>query len=170
MKSPPSYVLDTNTILDLYFGGILEEIFKLPCFFVVTDLLTNELRHPPFGTLVKLGLHVEPLTSAEVGEITDVLEEYPKPSYQDISVLVLARSRKTILITGDMDLRHVAMALGVDCYGTCWLIDFLANQQIITFSEAIEAYELIRKKPRYPPKEECRNLLSQWKRNQKLFD
>jgi hypothetical protein len=170
LKSPPSYVLDTNTILDLYFGDILDEIFKLPCFFVVTDLLTNELRHPPFRTLVKLGLHVEPLTSGEVGEITEILKEYPRPSYQDISVLVLARSRKTILITGDTDLRHVAMALGVDCYGTCWLIDFLANQHIITFTEAIEAYERIRRKPRFPPKEECRNLLSQWKRNRKLLE
>lgn len=170
MKSPPSYVLDTNTILDLYFGEILEEIFKLPCYFIVTDFLTNELRHPPFSTLAKLGLRVEPLTSTEVGEITDILKDYSRPSYQDISVLVLARSRKTILITGDTDLRLVAIALGVDCYGTCWLIDFLANQHIITFTEAIVAYERIRKKPRHPPKEECRNLLSLWKRNHKLLE
>jgi hypothetical protein len=163
-------VLDTNTILDLYFGEILSEIFKLPCIFIVSDFLTIELRDPPFGTLSNLGLRVESLNSAEVGEITEIMAQYPKPSYQDISVLVLAKSRKTILITGDTDLRHAAMTLGVDCYGTCWLIDYLANQRIITYTEAIEAYERIRIKPRYPPKEECRNLLSHWKRNKKLLD
>jgi predicted nuclease of predicted toxin-antitoxin system len=142
----------------------------MPCTFIVTDFLTVELRDPPFDTLLELGLRVESLNSAEVGEITDISTKYPKPSYQDISVLVLAKSRKTILITGDTDLRHVARVHGVDCYGTCWLIDYLANQNIITFTEAIEAYELIQRKPRYPPKEECRDLLSRWKRSQKLFD
>lgn len=163
-------MLDTNTILDLYFGDVLEEIFQLPCTFIVTDFLTIELHDPPFHTLSELGLRVESLNSDEVREISEILSEYPKPSYQDISVMVLARSRGTILITGDVDLRHVAMAKGVDCYGTCWLIDYLANQHIITFTEAIEAYELIQRKPRYPPKEECRALSSQWKQKQKLLD
>ena len=141
MRTPPSYVLDTNTILDLYFGEILHEIFELPCTFIVTDLLTIELRDPPFHTLSELGLRVESLNPDEVGEIIEIMAEYPKPSHQDISVMLLARSRRTILITGDVDLRHVAMVKDVDCYGTCWLIDYLTNQHIITFTEAIEAYE-----------------------------
>lgn len=170
MSASPFYVIDSNAIFDLFFGNVLERIFLLPCKFIVTDLLKIELIHPPFHLLSKMGLLVERLNSDEIKEISDIMAKYPKPSHIDISVLVLAKSKKTILITGDEDLRHAAIAHGVDCYGTCWLIDYLTDQRLITYTEAIEAFDLIRKKPRYPPKDECRYFLSQWKSKRKLFD
>lgn len=93
---------------------------------------------------------------------------YSKPSYYDISVLVLAQSKNTVLITGDEALRNAAADNSVDCRGTCWLIDYLANERIITFTEAIAAYNVILKKPRFPPKDECKALLIIWKQRQKL--
>jgi len=170
LNAPQFYVLDTNTILDLYFGNLLTKIFQLPCKFVVTDFLTFELKNPPFHTLETMGVLVESLTPDQITELTEMMREYEKPSYEDISVLVLAKSKKTILITGDEDLRHAAIQNGVQCNGTCWLIDYLANQVIITYTEAIAAYQLIRKKPRYPPNDECRTLLSQWKQRKKLLE
>jgi len=93
---------------------------------------------------------------------------FPKPSYYDISVLVLAQSRNTVLITGDEALRSAAADTCVDCRGTCWLIDYLANERIITYTEAIAAYNAMLKKPRFPPKDECKALLTVWKQRQKL--
>jgi len=98
------------------------------------------------------------------------MERYPKPSYYDLSVLVLARSKHTILITGDDALRNAAADNGVDCHGTCWLIDYLANEGLITYTEAIVAYQVIVKKPRYPPKNECKALLAHWRQRQKLLE
>lgn len=99
-----------------------------------------------------------------------MLGKYEKPSYEDISVLVLAKAKNTILITGDEALRHAAADNSVDCHGTCWLIDYIANQTLISFSEAIAAYDLIRKNRRNPPFEECKALLLQWKQRQKLLE
>jgi hypothetical protein len=65
------------------------------------------------------------------------------------------------LITGDEALRHAAADNSVNCHRTCWLIDYLANERLIT--EAIAAYNPIVKKPRYPPKDECKNLNPVWK-------
>ncbi len=117
-----------------------------------------------------MGLVFEPLTSEEMSGISPMMGRYPRPSYYDITVLILARSRNTILITGDEALRNAAADNGVDCRGTCWLIDYLASEGLITYSEAIAAYQMILKKPRYPPKEECRTLLAGWKRRQKLLE
>jgi len=162
------YVLDTNTIIDLHFGKLLDKVFQLPCKFLITDLLREELLNPPFDVLAEMGLLVDSLTSEEVGEIPIMMGRYPKPSYYDISVLILARTKNTILITGDEALRNAAADNSVECRGTCWLIDYLANEGLITYTEAIAAYNVILKKPRYPPKDECRALLAMWKQRQKL--
>lgn len=162
------YVLDTNTIIDLHFGKLLEKIFRLPCNFLVTDILSEELLNPPFDSLAEMGLGVGTLTEEEVGEIPVMMAKYPEPSLYDISVLILARSRNTVLITGDQALRRAAADNSVDCHGTCWLIDYLADQGLITYAEAIAAYTIIVNKPRYPPKEECKALLVHWRQRQKL--
>jgi rRNA-processing protein FCF1 len=170
LNAPQFYVLDTNTIIDLYFGKLLEKIFQLPCKFIITDLLSEELQNPPFRRLSDLGLLVVNLNPDEVAEMSEMMGRYPKPSYYDISVFILAKSRKTILITGDEALRHAALANGVECCGTCWLINYLIEESLISNTEAIAAYDVIRKKPRYPPKDECRALLSQWKQKRKLLE
>jgi hypothetical protein len=166
----PSYVVDTNTLIDLHFCNLLPRIFTLPCTFIITDFLRHEIRFPPFDELSRMGLIVEPLTSAEVAEISELLEIYDKPSYEDISVLILAKSQNTILISGDENLRHVAVQIGVTCYGTCWLLDFLASQSIIAYKDAISAYQVMQQNRRNPPKNECKNLLSEWRKKSKMLD
>ena len=161
-------MVDTNTIFDLHFGKLLQIAFRLPCKFVITNLIIRELRNPPFHTLSSMGLLVENLSPDGVKELMEMMGRYEGPSYQDISVLVLAKARNTVLITGDEALRRAAADNSVDCHGTCWLIDYLANQSLITYSEAIAAYDLIRKNRRNPPFDECKSLLAGWRQRQKL--
>jgi hypothetical protein len=170
LSAQQSYVLDTNTIIDLHFGKLLQRVFRLPCHFVVTDILREELLNPPFDSLAEMGLLDESLTGDEVTEIQAFMDRYPELSHYDVSVLILARSKNTVLISGDEALRNAAADNGVDCHGTCWLIDFLVSEGIITCSEAIGAYNVIRDKPRYPPKEECHALLAGWKQRKKLLE
>ena len=168
MSVLPCYVLDTNTIIDLHFGGLLDRVFRLPCTFSVTDSLADEFLDPPFHVLQELGLVFEPLAEEEVADISSFMEKYPLPSFYDITVLLLARSKNTVLITGDIALRNAAADNGVDCRGTCWLIDYLAKEGHITYSEAITAHQMIREKNQHPPWEECKTLLTQWRLRQRL--
>jgi hypothetical protein len=161
-------VVDTNTIFDLHYGKLLQIVFRLPCKFLITNLIIHELRHPPFHELASMGLLVENLKPDEVKELRDMMAKYEEPSYEDLSVLVLAKAKNTVLITGDDALRRAAADNCVDCHGTCWLIDYLANQTLISFSDAIAAYDLIRKNRRNPPFDECKNMLGRWKQRQKL--
>lgn len=168
MSDPHCYVVDTNTIFDLHYGKLLQVTFRLPCNFVITNFIIRELRNPPFHTLSSMGLLVEKLGPDGVKELMQMMDRYEGPSYQDISVLVLAKSKNTVLITGDEALRRAASDNGVDCHGTCWLIDYLASESLISYSEAIAAYDLIRKNRRNPPSEECKALLTGWRQRQKL--
>lgn len=161
-------MVDTNTIFDLHYGKLLPIAFRLPCKFVITNLIIHELQNPPFHTLSSMGLLVENLKPDEVKELMEMMGRYDEPSYEDISVLVLAKARNTVLITGDEALRKAATDNCVDCHGTCWLIDYLASQTLISFSEAIAAYDLIRKNRRNPPFDECKTLLARWKQRQTL--
>lgn len=165
---PQFYVVDTNTIFDLHYGNLLQITFRLPCKFVITTFIIRELKNPPFHTLSTMGLLVEKLSSEGVAELLGMMEKYEGPSYEDISVLVLAKTKNTVLITGDDALRRAAADNSVDCHGTCWLIDYLANQSLITYSQAIAAYDLIRKNRRNPPFDECKALLAGWRQRQKF--
>lgn len=168
LNAPQYYVLDTNTIIDLYFGRILPKIFELPCRFSVTDFLASEFHEPPYNVLDELGLQFESLSSEEVAEISPIREQYPKTSFYDVSVLILARSRNTVLITGDRALRIAAENNGVDCRGTCWLIDYLAREGLVSYTEAIEAYKVMKEEYQHPTWEECQALLNEWRKRQKL--
>jgi rRNA-processing protein FCF1 len=168
--NPQQYVIDTNTLIDLHCGQLFPFIFQLPCVFIVSDFIVYELRYLPFQTLLTMGLVVESLSSEGIVEISSMMGRYEKPSYADLSVLVLARSKNTILITGDEPLRYAAVENGVNCFGTCWLIDFLADQKIISYAQAIAAYQLIQKNKRFPPRDECKTLLSKWKQRRKLLE
>lgn len=166
--NPQRYVVDTNTIIDLHCGKLLPIIFHLPCRFIITDLIIHELRNPPFQELATMGLLVESLPSEQVMEISAMMGRYDGPSYEDLSVLVLAKAKNTVLITGDGALRRAAVDNCVDCHGTCWLIGYLADQELITYAQAITAYKLIQNSKRFPPKDECDALLKIWKQRQKL--
>ena len=169
-RNPQRYVVDTNTIIDLHCGQLLSFVFQLPCIFITTDFIAYELRNPPFHALSKMGLSVESLSSEQIVEISATLERYDNLSYADSSGLVLAKSKKTILITGDELLRHASVEYGVNSYGTCWLIDYLADQKLISYAQAIAAYQLIQKNKRFPPRDECKTLLSKWKQRHKILD
>ncbi len=117
-----------------------------------------------------MGLRIESLSAEEIVEISMMMGRYEQPSYADLSGLVLAKSKKTILITGDKSLQYAAIENGVICYGTCWLIDYLADQKLISYADAISAYNQMRKNRRYPPFDECKALLTRWKQRKKLLE
>lgn len=166
---PPLYVIDTNAIIDLLEADLIADLFLLPCRFVVSDFVQKELLHPPFTTLVDLGLSVQSLSQDSVHELMDLIDRYPHPSYADLSVLVLAKQVKRPLLTGDRALIHVAVAHGVEWCGTCWLLDYMVNSRVITPEKAISSLQKMRLQKRNPPQDECRQTILQWKKYQGLF-
>ena len=115
-----------------------------------------------------MGLQVENLSPENVEELIALMARVPKSHRMQISGSCTLQNPGTrFYITGDKALLRAAADNSVDCRGTCWLIDYLANQSIITFSGAIAAYDRY-KKPAESPFDECRALIAQWKQRQKM--
>ena len=117
-------VSDTSILIDLERGGLLEDLFKLEHAFVVPDLLYERELKGDLGTrLVALGLRIEELSPAELSDATTVRRQYSVLSTPDTFAFAIARARTWTLLTGDGDLRNLAVQEGVTTHGVLWVFD-----------------------------------------------
>lgn len=126
-------VSDTSVLVDLERGQCLEACFKLPgCEFVVPDLLyKRELAQSGGPDLCKLGLKVEPLSSAEVSSAQGLRQGQPKLSLPGAYAFTLAQTRTWTLLTGDGELRNLAQHHKMAMHGVLWVFDQLFDGQIM---------------------------------------
>lgn len=102
---------DTNIWIDLKLTNIIEKVFLLPYELAVPDILYND----------------EVVETAERSGMTN------RVSFNDLTTLVVAKSRGYILVTGDGNLRKIAKSENVELRGTIWLIDEMVSNNILEF-------------------------------------
>ncbi len=164
MDSPPERVTDTNFWIDLHVAHLLDEVFRLPCQWVIPDIVLAELQEPDPRTLRDRGLKEAELSGELVAEISGLATRYPKPSLKDLSALVLANSTGITLITGDGDLRAAAENEGVDVHGTLWVLDEMVSTQIIESRRAADALDAMVQQGRRLPEPDVEARLRRWRR------
>src|SRR5688572_15281334 len=116
-------VSDTSVLIDLERGGFVDSCFRLSMEFAVPDLLyVRELADYGGPDLIRLGLRVEELTSAELTLAQDTRSAHPKLSLPDAYAYALASARGWTLLAGDGELRGLASAQNVACRGVLWVL------------------------------------------------
>jgi rRNA-processing protein FCF1 len=158
------FVTDSNIWIDLYFGELLEEVFKLPFKFMAPDVIIEELETPSGQDLVVLGLKEKELSPFLVSEVVELKGKYPRPSINDLFALCLARHLRLILLTGDGELRKAAKKERVEVHGILWLLDVMVKRKVITPARAIKALELMLAHGSRLPQRECRKRFKRWGR------
>jgi predicted nucleic acid-binding protein len=119
-------VSDTSVLIDLERGGLLESIFTLPHEFAVPDVLYEREMNGQWGErLVALGLRVEEVSVAGVGNALRYRQQRTVLSVPDSFALALAKEREWLLLTGDGQLRELAGDERVECHGVLWLLDIM---------------------------------------------
>src|SRR5215208_1900721 len=142
-------VCDTSVLLDLERGALVECCFRLPFELAMPDLLYCRELEPHGGPdLVKLGLRIEALTSQELSSVQTLWGEQPKLSLPDAYAYTLASTRQWTLLCGDGELRTLALARQVDCFGVLWLCDQLFDGRTIETSLLVASLEAIVTHPR----------------------
>jgi hypothetical protein len=142
-------VSDTSVLIDLERGGFLDSCFKLPFEFAVPDLLyERELAEFGGPELVARGLRVVELNGDEVTIAQTVRGAHPKLSLPDAFAYSLASARKWILLSGDSELRALAQAQQVTCFGVLWLLDQLFDGAVIEATVIATGLESIAAHPR----------------------
>jgi predicted nucleic acid-binding protein len=162
--SRPWYVVDTNILIDFYWGDLLKALFALPVTFLVPDVIVAELEAPDGEQLLAWGLQSMSLTGEQVVEVMELAAVHRAPSINDLFALVLARARAALLLTGDGALRRLAESEGVEVHGTLWLLDELVQCAVIPSQRAAEGLERMLAYGRRLPEDECKRRLRQWRR------
>jgi len=159
-------VSDTSVLIDLERGRLLEEMFLLPFEFAVPDLLyARELVGPLGDQLVRSGLRVEELTSAEVSRATTVRRQNVGLSIADTFAFAIAESRQWTLLTGDSGLRELAVAERLETHGVLWLFDQLADGNHVELDKLRVGLNTISSHPRCRlPAQEVRQRLVRFTR------
>jgi len=123
-------VSDTSVLIDLERGGLLEVAFRLPCEFVVPDLLyKRELASYNGPRLVELGLRIEALDEHGLRQAIAYRASAPALSLADCFALALAKIHDWTLLAGDSALRALALAEQVEHHGVLWIFDRLLEHQ-----------------------------------------
>ena len=106
--SRPRCVVDANVLIDFHRGRLLEALFELPLAFLTPDVIVEKLEIPDGRALLAQGLRSVSLTGEQVAAVVTLATVHRRPSVNDLIALVLARSEKAILLTGDKAARQVA--------------------------------------------------------------
>jgi hypothetical protein len=142
-------VSDTSVLIDLERGQFLDSCFRLPFEFAVPDLLyARELSAYGGPALVACGLRIEELTSEEVSAAQQVRSVRPKLSLPDAFAYSLASARGWTLLTGDGELRALALAEQMPFFGVLWVLDQLFDGKVIEAATVIAGLEAISAHPR----------------------
>lgn len=134
---------DASCLIDLHKVNLVEAMLRLPCDFVVAlPVAYNEVLDftaEDWACFSDAGLEKVDLDPGQVGRAIDHQSQNAKLSAEDCFSLVLAQDCKdSILLTGDAELRSVAIEKGCEVHGVLWVADELHSRGLIAESELAE--------------------------------
>ena len=163
MVSRYRYVTDASILIDVVNGGVVHEMFQLPCIFLTSDLIADiELKNPPYSEYQSEGLRKKGLSKSQSEAIDEIRRSHKNLSIYDISAFILARDQKIILLTGDDALMNFAGSHGVEVHGILWILDELVTNELINKKEAARSLQQIIAHNSYLPKRECAERIANW--------
>jgi hypothetical protein len=142
-------VSDTSILIDLERGSLLQAAFSCGLTMIVPDLLYERELEPENGPFLrKLGLGVVALTPEEVTYAQRLKAECKNLSLPDCFALSCAARTDHVLVTGDSSLRNEAIVRLGKAYGLLWMLDRMAESQIISRAQLYDGLSRIAAHPR----------------------
>jgi hypothetical protein len=142
-------VSDTSILIDLERGGLLEAAFTCGLTMVVPDLLYDRELEPENGSFLrKLGLGVVALTAHELTYAQRLKAECKNLSLPDCFALSCATRTDHVLVTGDGSLRNEAIARLGKVYGLLWVLDRMAESEVVANAQLYDGLSRIAAHPR----------------------
>lgn len=165
-------VSDTNIFIDLVKLELLGDFFSLPWDIHTTDFVISELEVPEQKAAVtafikRKKLTVGKLDAEEVGIIVERSEETGgKISITDFSVCHYAQKNNYTLLTGDMNLRKVAIKENISVHGILFLFDEFVKHAILPPEFAADTLKKLKEINTRLPLDEVNTRINKWENNQ----
>ncbi len=139
---------DTNIWVDFKTIHAMSLPFKLQYYYLMSnDAILDELLSPPGfkDELIHLGLIPTELDDAELNLVYAYGYKYPQLSAYDTFAMAIAKNRSIILLTGDNNLRKIALSEDVTVKGTLWIFEELFEKEYISKVEYLYYLQEIQK-------------------------
>lgn len=161
-------VSDTNIFIDLISVGLQEKLFLLPIEIHTTDMVIFEIkREGQSGIMIDLinkgYLSVKTYTSEEMLQFLQARHRKYNLSLADYSVLTYSKENSYILLTGDGNLRKVALSEGVEVHGSIYIINMMVEYNIISTLEGAEVLDTLKNINQRLPKVQLDILINKWR-------
>lgn len=155
---------DTNIWIDLKYVNLVDEVFKLPYDIGVPNILFDEeLKDTDSEILLKNNINILEMTIDEMLETSEMFNNTTGVSFNDLTTLVVSHKRNCTLVTGDGNLRKLALSKNVNLRGSIWLLDELVEHKIISKHKAYEACNTLLNSSRRLPQNELKKRIQKWK-------
>ena len=133
MTGQKKCIIDASILLDFIEGGIFDTLFSLPFDFSTSDIVADEIsRSYSPSELREFGLKILGLEAEQILMIETLQIEHIELSPNDLSVYILARQHRSLLISGDGPLRELADSHKVEYHGTLWLLEELTEKDLLS--------------------------------------
>ncbi len=163
MAVPPRpHIVDASVLIDLEHGGLIDELFLLRHGWSAPDVVLGEVMEPLGSLLAGQGLKILTLEPEQIQEVARLRGIHKGVSANDLFCLILAKSQRGTLITGDMPLRKAAESEGVKVRGTLWILDELVENKVIPGERAVDALQRMIKSGGRFPQEEVTKRHKRW--------
>lgn len=162
-------ISDTNILIDMESGELMDKLFALPMQFGIPDLLYYEEIEPGTPGLDDLGLQVMEVDGEWVDYAQSLPGQYnhtlpakngPKPTHNDYLALALAKQEECTLLTGDTNLRVVAGKEKVSVMGTIGLLCAMVENQLLSVDKALAALNRMKEGKRRLPWADAEKILN----------
>ena len=141
-------VSDSSVLMDLAKVGLIEAALALPFDFMIPDvMIAAELldlgRYTAAG-LLELGFRSGSLEADDTSRALEYFREHRRQlSLNDCFAWRLAEVHQGILMTGDSNLRKLALASGLDVHGVLWIIELMAKHGTCPLATLLEALDCL---------------------------
>ena len=145
-------VSDSSCLIDLRKASLLEAFLGLPYEILIPDTLFEEelvqFTRRQKQILLRGGLKVVDLPGEGVARAQKIAAHFPALSIHDCFCFVLAeRHPGSILLSGDRNLRDLAIEHGIEVHGVLWAIDEIYEAKTATAAELYTALVLFEHDP-----------------------
>jgi len=162
---PQLLISDTNILIDMDEGGLLEAMFQLPFDFATPDILFAEELEDQHANLPGLGLIIKEVAPESMMYAAKLAARYARASRNDCLALALAKQEQCPLLTGDKALKLAAEKESTIAMGTIWLVGQMVKKRRINAEQARFAYRLMQHNGRRLPWSEAEKELVAIERN-----
>lgn len=161
-------ITDVSVLFDLFNVGVLPEFFGLDIEVYTTDFIYNEIlqsdQKHEFEIFVRSGkLKILDVDETEQEIISTMELTYTNRSIADKTALFKAVQMRCMLLTCDDKLKKEANKHELEVHGSIWVIDQLAEKEIIDKQRVVKVIEALKITNAWLPVEELDKRLNKYR-------